>query len=289
MKVHVVDGTYELFRAYYGAPSASGPDGREVGAARALMRSLFALCSEADVTHVGVAFDTVIESFRNDLFDGYKTGDGIEPELRSQFEIAERVAEALGLVVWRMVEHEADDALATAAARFGDGPRRRGRGHLFPGQGPGPVRPGPSDRLPGPHAPEDTRRGDGVRAKFGVSPRSIPDWLALVGDSADGIPGIPRWGAKSSAALLSAYEHLDRIPDDPDAWSVRVRGAAALARELTARRTDALLYRTLATLREDAPVPESLDELRWAGPRLDAAEAVCQELGDEALLGRLRR
>ncbi len=285
-KVHLVDGTYELFRSYFGSPKRRNAQGQEVGALRGLLGSMITLLHEPDVTHVGIAFDHVIESFRNELFDGYKTGEGIPVELSSQFHPAEDVCRALGLTVWPLVEFEADDGLATVAARFADDPAVGEVVICSPDKDMAQcVRPGVTmrDRMRKKSLDED-----GVREKFGVSPGSIPDYLALVGDAADGIPGIPRWGAKSAGAVLTRYGHLEQIPDSADAWDVAVRGAAALAQNLAARREDAALYRTLATLRTDAPCPESLDELRWDGPR-DGFAAVCEWLGDARALARVPR
>jgi 5'-3' exonuclease len=286
--VHVVDGTYELFRAYYGAPQATAPDGTEVGASRGLARSLVSLIVNEGATHVGVAFDHVVESFRNELFAGYKTAEGIEPELLAQFETAERVTRALGMVVWPMVEFEADDALAAAAARYGKD-RRAGRVLICSpdkdlAQCVRGARVVCVDRLRKKLLDEA-----GVHEKFGVGPASIPDWLALVGDAADGIPGIPRWGARSASAALAACAHLERIPEDPEAWTFRVRGAAALSASLNERRADALLYRRLATLRDDVPLAQGLDDLEWRGAPRRELEALCSELGDETLAGRVPR
>lgn len=281
--IHLVDGTYELFRAFFGAPSSLAPDGREVGAARALARTLLLLVRKEGATHVAVAFDTVIESFRNQLFDGYKTGEGIEPSLHQQFELVERLSSALGFVTWSMVEFEADDALATAASRFAQDPQVDKVFICTPDKDLCQcVR---DDRV----VSLDRRRGitlgaQGVRDKFGVAPQSIPDFLALVGDSADGIPGIPKWGAKSAATVLSAYPRLEDIPADPAAWSVSPRGAKGLSQSLEARRQDALLYRTLATLRTDVPLQQSLPDLEWRGADRDALSALCQEIGDTGLL-----
>lgn len=286
MDVHVIDGTYELFRAWFGAPPATSPEGHEVGATRGFLRSMAAMLRDPDVTHVGCAFDHTVESFRNALFDGYKTGEGLDAELFAQFPLVERASRALGMVTWPMIEFEADDALAAAAARFSEHPEVdrvvigspdkdlcqcvRGRAVVT----------------------WDRRRDivldeDGVRDKFGIAPTSIPDYLALVGDSADGIPGIPRWGAKSAATVLARYERIEAIPSNPEDWDVKVRGAASLARELDARREDAALYRTLATLRTDVPLGESLDDLRWEGPDRPALESLCGELGETALLDRI--
>jgi 5'-3' exonuclease len=276
MKLHLVDGTFELFRGYYGAPEARSPSGREVGATRAYMRSLAALLREPDVTHVACAFDHVVESFRNELFVGYKTGEGIEPELFQQFELVERATRALGVTAWPMVEFEADDALAAGAAKFVDEVEQvilcspdKDLAQCVVG-----TRVVCFDRI--------RRRlldEEGVHTKFGVAPSAIPDYLGLVGDAADGIPGIPRWGAKSAATVLAHYGQLEAIPDDASAWAVKVRGAAALAENLASRREEAALYKKLATLRTDVPLQEGLDDLRVRGPAPDLAE-FCQEIGE---------
>lgn len=287
MRVHLIDGTYELFRAWFGAPEATSPSGQEVGATRGFLRSMAAMLRDESVTHVGCAFDHTVESFRNELFQGYKTGDGLEPALLAQFPLVERASRALGMVTWPMTEFEADDALAAAAARLRD---QSGVEQVVIGSPDKDlcqcVR---GDRV----VTWDRRRNltldeEGVRDKFGVSPTSIPDYLALVGDAADGIPGIPRWGAKSASALLARFERIENIPDDPADWGVKVRGAATLADNLRARRNDAMLYRTLATLREDTPIGETLSDLRWQGIDRPALEALCDELGERALLDRLR-
>ncbi len=283
-KIHLVDGTYELFRSFFGAPSRTNADGHEVGALRGLLHSMLTLLHEPDVTHVGVAFDHVIESFRNDLFDGYKTGAGIPYELSSQFHPAEDVCRALGLTVWPLVEFEADDGLATVAARFADDPAVEQVVICTPDKDMAQcVRPGVimRDRMR-----KKTLDEAGVREKFGVAPASIPDYLALVGDDADGIPGIPRWGAKSTGAVLSRYGHIDNVPDSADEWAIKVRGAKSLATNLASQRDDALLYRTLATLRLDAPCDESLDELRWTGPGPQLAH-ICSWLEDTRAEARI--
>ena len=284
MKVHLFDGTYELFRAFYGAPSKVTAAGEEVGATRSLLLSLAGFARQPGVTHLACAFDHVIESFRNELFLGYKTGEGIDPALWAQFPLAEDVVRALGIVCWPMVEFEADDALATAAYRFA--PEVEQVVILSPDkdlmqcvQGERVV---VHDRLR-----SRTYDESGVLAKLGVRPASIPDYLALVGDTADGIPGIPRWGAKSAALVLAAYGHLEQIPDDDRFWSVKVRGASALAANLKGAREASLLYRKLATLRTDVPLPESLDDLRWCGPRLTELEALCRRIEDDTILSRL--
>jgi 5'-3' exonuclease len=284
MKIHLVDGTYELFRSYFGAPSRTNDDGHEVGALRGLLHSMITLLQEPEVTHVGVAFDHVIESFRNDLFDGYKTGAGIPFELSSQFHPAEDVCRALGLTVWPLVDFEADDGLSTVAARFAEDPAVEQVVICTPDKDMAQcVRPGVimRDRMR-----KKTLDEAGVREKFGVSPASIPDYLALVGDDADGIPGIPRWGAKSTGAVLTRYGHIQNIPDSAEDWLVKVRGAKTLAANLAARRDDAMLYRTLATLRLDAPCDESLSELRWDGPT-DDFEDLCAWLGETRAQGRI--
>ena len=286
MNVHLVDGTYELFRAFYAVPSAKNEAGLEVGAVRGLARSMLALLREPGASHVAVAFDHVIESFRNDLFAGYKTGEGIDPDLWGQFELAERVCAALGLVVWPMIEFEADDALATAAARFALSPEVERVLIASPDKDLAQCVVGTRvvclDRMR-----KKVLDEAGVNEKFGVTPAQIPDYLALVGDTADGIPGVPRWGAKSAAAVLREYGTIDAIPDSAAAWRVPVRGAAALAESLSGRRTDALLYRRLATLRVDVPLLENLADLRYRGAARAPLEALAAELSDSTLLERV--
>ena len=288
MKVHLIDGTYELFRSYFGAPEARSPAGLEVGATLGIMRSLLALLREDGVSHVGCAFDHVIESFRNDLFAGYKTSEGVPADLMAQFHLAERAVAALGIVVWPMVEFEADDGIATAAARADLDPDVEQVVICSPDKDMAQCVRGTRvvclDRVR-----KKVYDEAGVREKFGVLPSSIPDWLALVGDDADGYPGLPRWGAKSAAALLEHYEHLEAIPDDPVDWAVPVRGAAALADSLRNGRHEVMLYRTLARLRTDAPLPESIADLEWKGANRSAMEAVCNELGSVGLVERVHR
>jgi 5'-3' exonuclease len=246
---------------------------------------MLALLREPGVTHVGIAFDTVIESFRNELYGGYKTSEGIPPDLWSQFPLAERAAESLGIVTWRLVEFEADDALATFAARAATNPAVEQVVICSPDKDLTQCVRGTRvvclDRMRRRVVDEAA-----VVEKFGVPPGSIPDWLALVGDTSDGFPGVPRWGAKSATALLAAHGSIDAIPDDAARWSVRVRGAEALAQSLRAHREDARLYRTLATLREDVPLAESLDDLRWRGARRDLVE-LCREIDDMDLVSRI--
>jgi 5'-3' exonuclease len=233
---------------------------------------------------VAVAFDHQIESFRNELYPGYKTGEGIDARLRAQFGLAEQASRALGLTTWAMVEFEADDALATAAARFSDVPGVEQVVICSPDKDLAQCVRGERvvclDRM--------RRRvldEDGVVRKFGVRPASIPDWLALVGDSSDGFPGIPRWGAKSAAVVLGCYEHLERIPDEHGTWPFKVRGAQALAENLRTRRDEALLFRRLATLRTDVPLEESLEDLRWRGPDEVALSRLGERIGEmEALM-----
>lgn len=288
MKVHLIDGTFELFRAYYGAPAASAQDGTEVGAVRGLMWSLLALLGEADVTHVGVAFDHTVESFRNALYDGYKTAEGIEPELLAQFGPAEDAARALGLVVWPMTELEADDALATAAARLERAPEVEQVVICSPDKDLAQCVRGRRvvcrDRVR-----RKTLDADAVRAKFGVAPRSIPDWLALVGDAADGLPGIPRWGAKSAAAVLAVYETIENIPASDADWRAQVRGARTLAANLAERYDDALLFKRLATLRTDAPLHEGTAALEWRGPDATSLSELAARIGDERIPERAAR
>jgi len=263
--VHLIDGTYELFRYYFVVPPAKDTEGREVGAVRGVLSSVLSLL-DGGATHVGVATDHVIESFRNDLWKGYKTGEGIEPELLAQFHPLEEALAAMGVVVWPMVEYEADDGLASAAARAAADPRV---GRVFVctpdkdlAQGVSGERVVQLDRRAG------TMRGaKGVVERFGVPPESIPDYLGLMGDSADGYPGLPGWGAKSVSTVLARYRHIEDIPADGRAWDVNVRGAAKLAATLVEYRELALLFRDLATLRTTAPVFGSVDELRWTGPR----------------------
>jgi 5'-3' exonuclease len=283
VKIHLLDGTYELFRSYYALPSLVAPDGREVAAVRGLVQTLLILLRQDGVTHVACAFDHVIESFRNDLFAGYKTGAGVPGELLGQFELAEQAAASLGIVVWPMVEFEADDAMATAAARWWDAPGIEQVVMCSPDKDLAQMVQG--DRV----VVLDRRRNlilneAGVMEKFGVAPASIPDYLALVGDSADGIPGITRWGAKTAALVLQRYGHIEQIPGDSSQWDINVRGAKAIATSLTEHHEAALLYKKLATLRLDAPIPETLGQLEWRGVRREEFHGLCQELGFSRLM-----
>jgi len=287
MKIHLVDGTYELFRSFYGAPPKKSPGGREVGATRGLLRSLLALITGSGATHIACAFDHVIESFRNDLFPGYKTGEGIDPHLLDQFPLAEEAARALGLVVWPMVEFEADDAIATAAARFGGDPAVDQVVICSPDKDLAQL-------VAGNRVVCWDRRRDivydeaAVIEKYGVPPASIPDWLALVGDSADGIPGVPAWGAKSAAAVLSRYGRLEAIPEDPQQWGLPAGRALNLAENLRGRWEAALLYRHLATLRRDVPLAQDLTDLEWRGARAEL-RGLCAQLGDSDFPDRVPR
>ena len=281
MEVYLIDGTYELFRAYFAIPPLQAPDGQPVGAVRGLIQSLLRLMRGNEVTHIGCAFDSVIPSFRNDIFPGYKTGEGTPPDLLSQFELAERAVSALGICVWPMVEFEADDAIAAATEQLGIEPYidrivicspDKDLGQLVEGQ-----RIVCLDRRR-----EQTIDEQGVIEKFGVSPASIPDFLALTGDTADGIPGLSRWGAKTSAAVLSHYGHLESIPTN-GSWDVKVRGAAALQDILSKEYQNALLYRELATLRRDAPIEAGVDAVRWEGANRAEYQSFCEELGLDRL------
>jgi 5'-3' exonuclease len=283
--VHLVDATYELFRAYFAVPPSKAPDGLEVGATRGVLNTLLYLVQQEGATHVACATDQVIRSFRNDLYAGYKTEEGVEETLLAQFPLVEEAMAALGFVVWPMVEFEADDALAAGAARFAAQVEQvliatpdkdlaqcvRGRRVVM------------LDRRR-----KTTLDEDGVRAKYGVLPRSIPDWLALVGDSADGYPGLPGWGAKSAAAVLEKYGAIEAIPPSASSWAVSVRGADKLAATLAERREEALLYKRLATLREDVPLRESLDDLEWRGARRELRE-FCARIGFSDFPQRVRR
>lgn len=287
MKIHLIDGTYELFRHHFGAPPHKAPDGRQVGATLGLLRSLSALLTTPGVTHLACAFDHVIESFRNGLYPGYKTGAGVDPDLIAQFPLAEEVVAALGVVVWPMVEFEADDALATATARFQDREIVQQIVICSPDKDLAQLVSG--SRV----VCWDRRRNivldeAGVLEKFGVRPQSIPDWLALVGDSADGYPGIAGWGAKSAATVLARFAHLEAIPTDPQEWGLGLGRASRLAESLAQHRAEALLYRQLALLRRDVPLHEELADLAWQGAREQLKE-ICHELGAEQMPQHISR
>jgi 5'-3' exonuclease len=264
VRVHLIDGTYELFRHYYAVPSARDADGREIGAVRGVVASILGMINRG-ATHVGVATDQVIESFRNRMWPGYKTSAGIDPDLLAQFPLLEEAVSALGVVLWPMVEFEADDALAAAAARAALDARVDKVFICTPDKDLAQC-------VRGTRVVQLIRRTgveldeDAVVKKFGVAPPSIPDYLALVGDSADGYPGLPGWGAKSTAAVLAKFKHIDLVPADWKEWCVNAASAASLAATLERERDRALLFRDLATLRTEIPVFDSVDELQWTGP-----------------------
>ena len=275
MRVHLIDGTYELFRHFYAMPSLVNAAGQEIAATRGVVLSMMGLLRDG-ATHVAVATDQVIESFRNAMWPGYKTGEGVDPALYAQFPLLEEALAAMGVTVWAMLEFEADDALAAGARLAAADPRVEEVLICTPDKDLAQCVVG--ERVIQLDRRRGTRMGEaGVRAKFGVDPASIPDWLALVGDSADGYPGLPGWGAKSASAVLARYEHLDRIPPAARDWEVDVRGKERLAQSLRENRELALLFRELATLRADAPISASVDELEWRGPRADFA-AVAERL-----------
>jgi 5'-3' exonuclease len=278
LDIYLVDGTYELFRHYYALPSARDSDGREVAAVRGVLASVLGMV-KGGATHIAVATDHVIESFRNELWPGYKTAEGVEPDLLAQFPLLEEVLSAAGIVVWPMVEFEADDALASGAVAAARDARVERVVICTPDKDLAQC-------VRGTRVVQLNRRTrvtideNGVIQKYGVSPASIPDYLALVGDAADGYPGLKGWGAKSSASVLAKFAHLESIPTDWREWHVNAANASALAATLTRERDRALLFRTLATLRTDIPLFDDVDELRWDGPtpaftdlaaRLDAA------------------
>jgi 5'-3' exonuclease len=281
MDVYLIDGTYELFRHYYAVPRARDAQGREVGAVRGVVTSVLGMIN-GGATHIGVATDHVIESFRNRLWSGYKTGDGIEADLKSQFPLLEETLAALGVAVWPMVEFEADDALAAAALRAAGSAEVDRVVICTPDKDLAQC-------VRGTRVVQMIRRTRtirdeaGVVAKFGVGPASIPDYLALVGDASDGYPGLAGWGAKSTAAVLAKFAHLELIPDDPATWRVNASNAGALARTLSENRDRALLFRDLATLRTDIDLFGSIDELRWNGPTPAFAALAAQLDGAQSL------
>lgn len=285
MRVHLVDGTYELFRYHFAVP----PEARAGAAAtRGVLGSVVTLMQDG-ATHVGVATDHVIESFRNDLYPGYKTGEGIDPDLKAQFPVIEAALQAMGVVVWPMVEVEADDALASAAASAAADERVEQVVICTPDKDLGQC-------VSGTRVVQLDRRKNvvtdeaGIQAKYGILPTSIPDWLALVGDSADGFPGLPGWGAKAASGVLRRYPHIEDIPRLAERWECEVRGARTLANTLAERYDDALLFRELATLRVDADLCPDVDSLRWTGPPDPAAFAeVCNHLGATGLAARVEK
>lgn len=293
MKIHLVDGTYELFRHYHALPSARDSEGREVAAVRGVLASVLGMLRDG-ATHIGMATDHVIESFRNQLWPGYKTGEGVPPDLLAQFPLLEEALTVAGVVVWPMVEYEADDALGSAAALAALDPQVEQVIICTPDKDLAQCVQGGKvvqlNRMTG-----TLRDEGGVREKFGVSPASIPDYLALVGDTADGYPGLPGWGAKSTAAVLSRYVHIEHIPTRSIDWDLRVTGAATLAETLAQQKDNALLFRTLATLKTDLSLFGEVESLRWKGPaagfddlaaRLDAART---ETKSDATSGTKKR
>jgi len=286
LRVHLLDGTYELFRHFYAMPHQQGRDGREVAAIIGVLGSVLGML-DGGTTHLGVATDHVIESFRNDLWAGYKTSAGIEPDLLAQFHPLEDALRAMGVTVWAMEEFEADDALAAAAHQAAQSPTVEQVIICTPDKDLSQCVRGERvvqlDRRK-----RELRDERGVVARFGVAPGSIPDYLALVGDSADGFPGVPGWGEKASGSVLGRYVHLERIPANSRQWEVPVRGAARLAAALAEHRDLAMLFRTLATLRTDVPVFATVEDLRWRGPKAEF-EGVAQRLGVSGLWDRARR
>jgi len=283
MDVHLIDGTYELFRHFFAVPAASDMNGQEIGAVRGVLGSVLSMI-EGGATHIGVATDHVVESFRNELYPGYKTSEGVAEELLSQFPVLEEALEAMGVVVWPMVYYEADDALASAAGKAAED-ERVGRVLICT----------PDKDLNqcvvGTRVVQLDRRQNivrdeaGVVAKFGVKPESIADYLAVVGDSADGFPGVKGWGVKAAALVLSQYPHLEDIPKDWREWHPSIRKARGLSESLVQAWDDALLFRTLATLRLDVPVFDTVEDLRWKGPRTTFEEC-CRRMKSPVLLGR---
>jgi 5'-3' exonuclease len=289
VRLHLVDGTYELFRAHYSPrPGHTAPAGWDAKATVGVVASLLALLNDPTeaVTHLAVAFDNPIRSFRNDLFAGYKSDEGVAPELRAQFDTVEEAVRALGVVVWSMREHEADDALATGARRFRDQVEQvrimtpdKDLGQCLVGERVVQV-----DRMR-----KTVTSEAAFRANRGFGPASMPDFLALTGDTADGIPGLPGFGEKSASTLLGAYEHIERIPTYAHEWSVKPRGALQLATTLAGRRDEALEYRVLATLVDDVPLPEALADLEFRGVPRARFEAWCDEVGATAVRGMVKR
>ena len=284
MDVYLVDGTYELFRHFFAVPAAKDANRQEVGAVRGVLTSIVSML-ERGATHIGVATDHVVESFRNDLYPGYKTSEGVAPELLSQFPVLEEALEAMGVMVWPMVRFEADDALASAAAKAAQDDRVKQVLICTPDKDL-------SQCVVGTRVVQLDRRRSisrdeaGVVMKFGVKPQSIPDYLAVVGDSADGFPGVRGWGTKAAALTLSQYPHLEDIPRDWQEWHPSIKRARVLSESLFDAWSDALLFRTLATLRLDVPVFDTVEDLRWMGPRPDFEER-CRRMKSPNLFGRV--
>jgi 5'-3' exonuclease len=284
MDVYLIDGTYELFRHFYAVPSAADVNGQEIGAVRGVLASVVSMI-ESGAAYLGVATDHVVESFRNDLYAGYKTSEGVPEELLSQFPILEEALQAMGVVVWPMVYFEADDALASAASKAADDERVRKVFICTPDKDLAQCV--VNSRIVQLDRRRDIVRDEaGVIAKFGVSPRSIPDYLAVVGDSADGFPGVTGWGVKAAALTFSQYPHLEDIPKDWKEWHPSIRKARVLSESLFSSWNDALLFRTLATLRLDVPVFDTLEDLHWKGPRPDFKK-FCDRIKAPNLPGRI--
>ncbi|MFN8425970.1 MAG: 5'-3' exonuclease H3TH domain-containing protein [Anaerolineales bacterium] len=287
MKIHLIDGTYELFRAHFGAPPKKSLSGQEVGATLGLVRSLLMLLQTEGVTHVAVAFDHVIESFRNKMYAGYKTSAGVDPIILNQFEIAEKAVSALGVPVWSMVKFEADDAIATAVTKF---KKEKSVEQVIICS----VDKDLTQMVDGKKVICWDRRREiqldekGVVEKFGVKPESIPDYLALVGDSADGYPGIKGWGEKSTATILAKYKHIESIPKDPKKIPLSLGRATTLLENLQANYQDALLFKELSTLRQDVPLKESLKDLEWKGAT-EKFKRVCVELREGRIVERVKK
>jgi 5'-3' exonuclease len=286
MNVFLIDGTYELFRHFYAVPNFTNAAGQEVGAVRGVVRSVLSMLEDR-VTHIGVATDHVVESFRNKMWPGYKSGEGIDPVLMSQFPLLEQALTAMGVQVWPMIEFEADDGLASGAAKAASNPEVEQVFICTPdkdlAQSVVGTRVVQFDRRLA-----EVRDASAVKVKYGVGPDSIPDYLALTGDTADGYPGLPGWGAKSSSLVLARYGDIESIPDSVDVWDVKVRGAAKLAATLAKNRELALTFRDLATLRTDAPVFDTVDELKWGGPREDFID-YCTQMDAQAIYRRVER
>lgn len=286
MELHLIDGTYELFRSFYGAPKRRAPSGQEVGGTYGITAATLGMLAESGATHVAAAFDSVIESWRNERYQAYKTGAGIDPDLWAQFPLAERAMTAIGVTVWPMYEFETDDALATGVELYVDDVDRivihtpdKDMAQLY----------GHPKVIGYRRRERDFFDAPDVVAKFGVPPDSIPDYLALVGDSADGYPGLAGWGAKSSSTVLAKFGHIEAIPADHEAWGVAVRGAAKLAATLRDNLADALLFKELATLRRDVPLTESIQDLEWQGVPRHLFTEFCDEFAFTQLLRRPHR
>lgn len=278
MKIHLIDGTYELFRSHFGQPPRNTPQGSPIAAVRGLILTLLSMLNKPEVTHVAVAFDTDIKSFRNELFAQYKDGSDTPVELKEQFPVAEQAVAALGIVKWSAINFEADDVLASAAVSFVANEEVEQIVICSPDKDLAQMIRGNEIVC------FDSRKrmyldASGVIEKFGVPPESIPDYLGLAGDSADGIPGVPRWGIKASSILLSRYRHIENIPTRHELWDIKVRGAAGLSKSLENHRKEANLYKTLATLRLDVPIEETTSDLQWKGAIKSTFPRLCENLG----------